>query len=705
MKKILVAFRLLFRFKSYSGINILGLGLSLACIIVISRYLHSELTVDSYATDMSRVFISTMEMENRGGKMICAIGTTPEERAANFKDIRNDPAIELNARFIISEHEQFMVNGHRYSIPTVATDTAFLRILNYPIIRGETTLKRREDAFITEKLAQKLFGNEDPIGLTLEHPATGKKLSIVGILGEVDFKKSIPFELIINHRISNSWSLMPHTLLQLYPNTDYKTLNQNYSAFEGVNDNSRRFQLIPLKKAYLSPLPAIGFHKGSQTSVIVLFVVAIMAMLAGVINFINIYSVILFRRNREFGMRKVFGTSGKEIFFQIFIENAVMVFCALLIGFILATILKPVFENFLELRQVPFFGLDVLVFVGIIVLVPILTTLSPSIYYSRNSPVELLQKNKKGKRNFISRKIYLTVQYIVTLVMVITSLFFVRQYQIYSKADTGFKTDHIIHATFYPPITNLDLYRNEERRIAEQMKMEGYFNIIKHKMNESSLFSFWTFAQDPTRLMGNKVQFKRPDGEKKEVTLFVANPEWMKIFDVRLIHGKMWEESFVEFLENDVYTIMDQDIILSESALKLFEIQDYTQVKLESEDFPSQYLMKEGKPTPLYRPFNIIGVTKDIRGDHISKHSPPVVFINTRNTENYPIMAEVLPGRKTEAIAFLKELHNETFGGEFVYSYIEDDVANIYKEDRKIAIIYSIFTFVAIAISAIGLFS
>ena len=104
-------------------------------------------------------------------------------------------------------------------------------------------------------------------------------------------------------------------------------------------------------------------------------------------------------------------------------------------------------------------------------------------------------------------------------------------------------------------------------------------------------------------------------------------------------------------------------------------------------------------------PYQIIGVVKDFKFTHLSKPTPPLVISNSGNYNSQKLMASIVPGKKQEAIAFLKKLHDDTVGGEFEYSFVEDEVSAMYREDKKTAYIYSLFTIIAILISSLGLFS
>jgi len=151
-------------------------------------------------------------------------------------------------------------------------------------------------------------------------------------------------------------------------------------------------------------------------------------------------------------------------------------------------------------------------------------------------------------------------------------------------------------------------------------------------------------------------------------------------------------------------------LIVTEAVLKLFGITDFNDVLLQPESrmWWTVGRDEEMKTNPPYR---IVGVVKDFDYLHLSKKSEPIAFtfsatFSAGSTTKYsPLTAAIVPGRTQDAIEFLRNLHEETVGGEFAYSFVEDEVREMYTEDKKIVTIYTVFTFIAVFVSILGLFS
>jgi len=232
------------------------------------------------------------------------------------------------------------------------------------------------------------------------------------------------------------------------------------------------------------------------------------------------------------------------------------------------------------------------------------------------------------------------------------------------------------------------LMRDRENRIADE---------IVQKMNANPLFSHWTYAREsPNEFSQASYSFKLPGGEDKNIHLAGVNESWLRLFNIQLKEGRLWDD------EKDVFE--DYLFIVTESVLKLYGITDFNSALLQpkSRIWYSTDRQEEMKTNPPYR---IVGVVRDFDYLHLSQKSAPVAFYYTKGYRYNPIIASIVPGRTQDAIDFLRKLHQETAGGEFTYSFVEDEVQAMYKEDKKIASIYSLFTFIAIFVSALGLLS
>ncbi|MDR1919795.1 MAG: ABC transporter permease, partial [Tannerellaceae bacterium] len=580
----------------------------------------------------------------------------------------------------------------------LVADTNFMQVCDYHVSEGAANLLTPEDALITEDFARKLFGNENPVGKTIRYTFVGKELHITGVIEKPRMKSSLSFDLIISvESYAQYWPSSPRSLILLYPGTNYQDINAQYASFTPLKTfiGDVRFQLYPYRDVYFGKEINDTFFKHSNyLYVIVFLVVGFLLLLTGLINFISIYTVVSLHRGREFGLKKVYGASGWQVFIQLFAENFVLIALSLLLSLGLAEILNPLVRNVLGFDQMPYMQFDLYLTLGLLLVLPFLTSVFPYYHYTRSAPIRAIrQLSERGNGLHAFRRMFLLFQYTVTFSLIILSLFFARQLHSMLHADLGYQTEHLIKVPFVQHTFNYSRISQDE---SEEMKKERLLrDEIKQKLDASPLITHWIRGQSPNASGYNNTKFRKEGGEYQEVTLIAANNNWLKLFDIQLLDGRLWEES-------EYFTY---NLIVSESALKQFEINDFRETILEAsqrlwitiEDIQTSVILNP--------PYHIIGIIKDFYPSHLSQAQPPIVVYPVGGGASAPIIASYAPEREKEVIAFMKQLHDETVGGEFSYSFVKDEVAAVYKEDKRVATIYSLFSLIAIIVSSLGLFS
>jgi len=293
------------------------------------------------------------------------------------------------------------------------------------------------------------------------------------------------------------------------------------------------------------------------------------------------------------------------------------------------------------------------------------------------------------------RQVFQSFQYVITIGMIVVSLFFITQLQFMLKADPGYVTKDIDKVQFIKfqsrtiqmSREDSQMIRERENRIADE---------IVHKMNASPLFTHWTYGESPNKFSQRGTLFKLPEGEFKEVGLTSVSESWLRLFDIKLKDGRLWDDE-----TDDFYGYY---LIVTESVLKLYGITDFSSALLQPESRLWWSMLRPQEEMRTNPPYQIVGVVKDFDYLHLSQKTNPTVLVYSKGNPYNSLMASIVPGRTQDAIEFLRNLHEETVGGEFSYSFVDDEIREMYKEDRKLASIYSIFTFIAIFISALGLF-
>lgn len=696
MKNQLSIIRTLFRFKTYTIINIVGLAVSVAATLIIVRYIHQELTVDHFCKDLDRLYLLTAQRSDGG---IAIMDNTDRNHDPNFIDPMKNPEIEAYSYCVSFEDDYILFDSHRYQANVLVADSTFMQLMNYPVLSGITSLRKPDEVIITRKYARHLFGDESPLGKQLVF-STGNALTIAGIVDEPDTKSSLQFDLLapVNQGKYTDWSRMGFCVARLAKGTDIAKYNEKISKPQSLicfGNRPIQFRLLSLKDFYFDKAVSsvsAAFQRGNKDHITVLSVVACMLLLVGIFNFINIYTVIILKRAREFGVKKVYGASGFQIFSQIYAENVCMVAVALLIIWMIVEVTAGMFASVYDIPVKSDVSFDLLLSFILLLGLPLVTSLFPFLRYNYSSPITSLRSVSVGGHSIVSRALFLFIQYVITFSLIVIALFFVRQLYTMLHTDLGYHTKDIISCRFLSFETMNKRYSSDEEWQRDYDEIQHKEQVIRQKMDGCPYFAAWQYGDPPIQLEPQTTV--ECNGEKHKMAITFASNGYMRMFGLKLKEGRMW---------NDEDQFAQYKMIINETARKLFRIEKIDEASLQTE---SRLWWSQGIDLGKNPPFQVVGVIEDFRTGHLSKGDAPLAILYEENgNPTDPLLATIVGGKRKEAIDFLKALHNEVLGeGEFEYSFVEDQVEKLYDDDKRTTRIYVTFAGLAICVSCLGLF-
>lgn len=690
MRIIQLAIRTLCRFKMYTVINIVGLALSLACVILIFHYVQREITVDSYTPNQSRIgFLARYDQSQPNSPAIIGGDFT-------------DPDIELFSDFIWYSKDMVTVNREVIDAEVIVADSNFLKVMDFPMLYGHSSSlsDSPQSTIISESFARQLFGRANPIGEKIVY-STGDPLTITGVISDQGVKRSIHFDLIVSMQLQEDWvGSFPMNVALIKPGADFASINKRHDGYEPSpqGPTKNRYQLLPMEDVYLNS-SVDTYHKmllqGNKSYLKQLSWVGALILLVGIFNFMSLYTLILLRRGREFGLKKIFGNNSSGLFVQLYIENLFLTSFSLLMCWFLLEIFSGFIASSLNIVPGSDLRYDWMLSLILLFILPLLAVIVPFFRYRYATPVHSLKKMYIGGKSTVSRNLYLGVQYIVTFVLIVISLFFVKQLYMMTHQDVGYTTDHIISASFQ--IYDRKTPTSREEFDASINRRKRSYTQIEAQMNASPLFSSWAFTVAPhhyqlDRLDENGLPFRRSNqSDYQPIAVLPTSTANFNLLGFRPIAGRMWNDS----LDHEG----DAKLILNRKAMELFGF-----TSLDGAEIQPQHPVWPRKDTAPYR---VIGVIEDFYCGHLSKPIYPIAYYlyNDALSDDIPILARIVSGKKQEAIAFLDKLHRETVDGSFDYTFATDEIRELYKTDRQIAIVYSAFTLMAILISSLGLFA
>ena len=678
MKTLIYAIRFLTRSKSYTIINLLGLAFSLACCIILMRYIHRELTVDSHCVDRNHVYAIKISME--GSEHIGGISSY------QYDPVKLDKSpIEIETRYTPLDQDFLIANGHRFPSRTIVTDSAFFQLFHYPLLQGKLALDKPTSVLLKKDFAHKLFGNDNPIGKTIRH-SNGKDLIVEGILDEPTCKASIQFDMVLSYHLSTQWERMECELYRFLPGTDMNVMAEIGNSPRYLNNpqwDSRQFtfSFVPLKETYWHEEwqeQKTMFLSGQKSHLYILAGVCLLLFLTGLLNFINIYLVAMLRRGKEYGLKKVYGAGKSTLFLQIWLENFLLILSALLVaGLIIEVTQIPV--NRLLNTQFVYTPFDGWLAIGVLLLLPLITSIYPFLKYSFSSPIRSIQSIGWGSRSVRSRMVFLGIQYALTFLITVCALYYNGQLSLLLNTDPGFRTKNIILAKLIYSSQDYSDF-SEEKYQQDRARNQA----IHDKLKACPFIEYTESAWDKITEQGYEVNHITPDGKTVLLSRRLASPTFFKMFNIELEEGALPEDK------------NKRCYVVNRAAMKAL---GYSSLEGATVVEESAYRRNNNVA---FHP--ITAIAKDYYNGHLSAGVKPTIYEidNFGRESTYIAYPE---GKLPNLLNYLKEMMQEFYGTETVeYTLLEDDVKALYKEDRKIASIYNIFALIAIAVSCLGLF-
>ena len=682
MKTLKYAWRFLMRSKSYTIINLLGLAFSLACSIILMRYIHRELTVDAHCIDREHVYaICTNTEGNRGLSGL---------KQYNYDTISIDNRfVEAMTTYIPLEKDYVISGTNRIPARCLVTDSVFFQLFHYPIVQGKISLTTPQSALLTEKYARKIFGNENPIGKVLRY-SNGKDITVEGIVGEPECKTTINFDIILSSKLSQHWERMNTELYRFLPGTDINAINKTGSVPRYINDpkydtRTHTFSLISVKDIYwdgsLTDREPAMFLSGNHSHLIILSGVCLLLLLTGILNFINLYLVALLRRGKEYGLKKVFGVCGKTLFANIWIENTLLVLSALLVSWLIIEIMSAPTEYLFDIHF-SYTAFDGWLSASILLLLPVITSIYPYIKYNYTSPILSIRSIGVQSHSKHFRMFFLGAQYIISFLLVVLSLYFNRQLGMLLNTDPGFRTKNIMNVNLVYESKDFSSYTYESMQQRRQRVMQ-----LDNELNACPFIELYEPSNENILTPTFGTNYLNNKGEKVFLNIHYATPAFFKLYDIKVIEGEI-----PDINKENRRTVF----VVNKAALKAL---GYTSINGAGVIEENQ---KKANTNASLQP--IIAVVEDYFEGHLTSGIKPTIYPVGARFSGDLYQIAYTPGKKKEVIDFLRNLEYKVYGSEdFEYTFLEDDIKAMYAQDRQTATIYSIFAGIAIIISSLGL--
>ncbi len=547
MNNLKIAFRILWRNKSFSFINILGFSIALTLVIIIYLLIMNEISFDNYQKQADQKY-----------------RVVAETKRANFKSFDISPPYPLHKKLsenvpgildvtqiycpsycnIYTDYKAFTENGVTF------IDSSFFNFFEVKWITGnKKSIHEYGKAIITDELAMKLYGNDEAIGKIIRINGM-LDVEVAGIVQSPPVNTHLPFKLLlgINHLSEdfvnfnyNAWGAMKSGFsTYILKNPDIpeeninRTINQVYQeAYNPPDENETRFFIEGLREihtGYYGELP--GSYSTPKPALWTFGSIGLFILIMATINFVNLSTIQSFKRSKEVGLRKVFGSNRLKLIGQFLIEAFILIILAEIIAIILTEILIPtingVMGNTIPLSLYGNNNYIILFLFIILVLTSIFSGIYPAYSISSFNPIQSLRTKLSFSSNkkFSLYKSFVIFQFFLAQVFLIGLIILYAQLRFIKKQELGFQTKNIILLE-YPEtgITKKQDFKNRILEFPEVLMASCQLAPPMYNSNHTSNFS----------IPGNS--------EKYFANIKAVDENYKDVYNLQLLAGKWLSKS------------------------------------------------------------------------------------------------------------------------------------------------------------------
>lgn len=683
---IKIAWRNLVKRKVFATINIVGLAIGFGSSILIYLFITYNFSFDNFHANSDRIYRLNTE-ENRGE--IEYEASVPPGFAKVFREeydyTEQVAKMVLLDGLVVDSKKDTEITKLKEDIVFVEED--FFKIFNFPLVNGSNaiTLSAPNTAVVTERIAQKMFGNTDVVGKTfvLENDKTIEITGVLKNLPRTTFQKTEIFvsfsnvEDFFEFAAGEHWggitsNLQCFTLLRP---------DQNIAGIENA--------LLELPKKYrpesknkhfykLQPLSDIHFNAdygGLNPILLWIFaVIGLFLIVIACINFINISTAQAFYRSKEIGIRKVLGSFRHHLFWQFISETFIISLFALVLGFLLAYLFLPSFNSLFQI-QLSFYDLWSLPFIaflgGILLLVSFLSGSYPGILMSKVVPVLALKgklnNNAAGGSN--TRKILVVAQFVISIMLLTVTIIIAKQIDYAVSSDLGFDKESIVMLEIPDDIEEDNLLSLRDRL----QQIPGVISVSSCLSSPGGSESNW----------GTNVKYHtRPEDEEFSIQAKLGDENFIKTFNIPLVAGR-------NFIKRDsIDEVLVNEKLGEKLGLSSPEEMIGKQISLNGETMKA----------------TIVGVVKDFHSNNFSEAISPVFIAPVSN--NYSEIAVKINHLTTKnTLAKVNDTWSEVFKDYiFEYRFLDARVAEQYQNEQRYLSLSKTFSGLAIVIGCLGLY-
>jgi putative ABC transport system permease protein len=683
----ITAFRNLWRNKAFSVINIVGLSVGLACCMLIFLYAMDEVSYDRFNVNAPNIYHLVVDSKSPDGK-VNKFSSTGDMPGPNFK--RQLPEVQ---DFMRIQSSQYTVKKGTevFDQEALRVDSNFFSVFTFPMLQGnpQNALKDPHSIVLSEEVAEKYFGKENPVGKTLDLKVgddinSFQPFTVTAVAKKSPQNSSIKIKMLLPKkadRLDNQWlNFFQNTFFVIKPGTDIKQLAAKMNKIfmtDGASQIKEAADKYGLKDKMIYKLqPMLAMHTdtdypadnglvdaSSPTYSYILTGIALFILAIACINFVNLTVARSLKRAKEIGIRKVVGGQRKQLIIQFLGESFILSFIAFVLAIGLVEVALPFFNTLANKALAFSYLLNfklVAGYIGIFLLTGLLAGFYPALVLSGFNPVQsLYNRNQYAGKNYLSKGLVI-LQFTLATFLIISTITIYSQFTYLMNFDLGYNDKDVVSVRAYGvDKTKMSLFKTELSKdpsiLAVTADQGGRWGTMAHVNN------------------GQQIQF-----DMKHI-----DEDYLPMFQVPIVKGRNFSKAMVS---DSVNAVLVNEEFVKQAGWKnpIGEVVDFFYNK---------------------KKYTVVGIVKNYHFLSLTEKTPAILFTMKPDIRWGNIFVKISNKNKSGAVHRIqKEFKSDFPFIPYQYKFKDAEVAEQYDKEAKWKQIVTFGAGLTIFISCIGLF-
>lgn len=677
--QIKLAFRNLFRQRTYNLIQIFGFTMALTCVILILSWVRYELSFDQFHKNRDHLYRVLMDI-NVGSEGAFQLAVTPPplaEAALNeFPEIINSTRFELSPQIVFELDGKF-----NYGSNGALADPAFLSMFSFPLVQGNPTsaMENPQSVLFSESFAKKYFGDKEPMNSIIK--VQNAPLKVTGIFKDVPANSHLQFDFLVPMQLKTlmgsdltDWgNVNLCTYIQVAEHTDFATLKAKFKSWE----TPREYDQFSIQE--LSEIHGTTGIQAEESVVIdskyvsLLFILAFVILMIACINFINLQSGQVLKRTKEVGIRKVNGANRIQLILQFMMESCLVLLISYFMSFLVVELAVPYFSQLFDYKiNLQFYDLEFLAFLALLfVFIVLITGLIPSIRFASFNPTGLMRKLPfKGKIGSFSRKALVITQFAFSVFFILSTFVINNQFQFMKDRSLNDQNNQIIYLPLKGEIgAKYETFKNRLLALPS----------ISHVTAKNSL---------PTEVADKTGELDWP-GKDPNLDFIIEGTgvdfNYFETMDIEIVEGRSFTEAFTS--DNKFA------FILNEKAIKDMGLNNPIGADISLWGYPGR----------------VVGIVEDVNLKSLKNETDGQIFYiipdYTDQDINFygVILIKIQEDIPNTIVAIQNQWAELNPGIPFDYHFLDEAVDSLYWDEMRLSKLMNYASFLSIIICCLGL--